>query len=147
VHRSRHALKADTIREMHYAFQRGGRKAIERVMREQPAVFLKLLVLLVPRELQVEHKGGVKAMTDEQLEAGIEAIKAMLEQRAGDAAKVIEGQAEPVALPPPWRKVRRKVRRTPEVEPSEQYAQSAARPPGEPASDIDTALVDSSDSA
>jgi len=46
--RSRHALNADTIREMHLAFRRGGRKAIETVMRTQPAVFLKLLVLLGP---------------------------------------------------------------------------------------------------
>jgi hypothetical protein len=29
-----------------------------------------LLVLLVPREMKIEHRGGVKAMTDEQLEAG-----------------------------------------------------------------------------
>ena len=51
--RSRHALNADTIREMHLAFRRGGRKAIEQVMRNQPAVFLKLLlVLLVPREMK-----------------------------------------------------------------------------------------------
>ena len=35
-------------------------------------MFLKLLVLLVPREMQIEHKGGVKAKTDEQLETGIE---------------------------------------------------------------------------
>jgi len=35
-------------------------------------------------------------MTDEQLEAGIEAIQRMLEARApGDQAKVIEGVAEP----------------------------------------------------
>ena len=72
--RSRLTLNADTIREMHLAFRRGGRKAIDKVMRQQPAVFLKLLVLLVPRELKVEHAGGVKAMSDEQLEAGIEAI-------------------------------------------------------------------------
>jgi hypothetical protein len=49
VHRSRHALNADTIREMHLTFQRGGRAAINKVMKQQPAVFLKLLVLLVPR--------------------------------------------------------------------------------------------------
>ena len=103
--RSRHALNADTIREMHLAFRRGGRAAINKVMKTQPAAFLKLLVLLVPREMKVEHSGGVKAMTDEQLEAGIEAIQAMLEQRVasvpGDQAKVIEGVPEPVALPPP----------------------------------------------
>ena len=49
VHRSRHALNADTIREMHAAFRQGGREAIDKVMRTQPAIFLKLLVLLVPR--------------------------------------------------------------------------------------------------
>jgi hypothetical protein len=48
---------------MHLAFRRGGRKAIDKVMKTQPAVFLKLLVLLVPREMQVEHRGGVKAMS------------------------------------------------------------------------------------
>ena len=81
-------------------------------MKQQPAVFLKLLVLLVPRELKVEHTGGVKAMTDEQLEAGIEAITQMLEQRAGsvpgDQAKVIEGVVE---APAP-RKTKRKRRKT-----------------------------------
>ena len=66
-------------------------------MRNQPAVFLKLLVLLVPRELQVEHSGGVKAMTDEQLERGIELIKELIAKRDAAAnAKVIEGEAEVV---------------------------------------------------
>ena len=100
VHRSRHALNADTIREMHAAFRQGGREAIDKVMRTQPAAFLKLLVLLVPREMKVEHSGGVKAMTDEQLEQGIEAIQRMLEAReAGEGAKVIDAVPEPVALP------------------------------------------------
>jgi hypothetical protein len=76
---------------MHAAFRQGGREAIDKVMRTQPAAFLKLLVLLVPREMKVEHSGGVKAMSDEQLEAGIEAIQAMLAARdAGANAKVIE---------------------------------------------------------
>src|SRR5262249_10776089 len=103
VHRSRHALNADTIREMHAAFRRGGRKAIEKVMRNQPAAFLKLLVLLVPREMKVEQSRGVKEMTTEQIERGIELIKEMLAQReAGANAKVIEGEAEVVpSLPAP----------------------------------------------
>jgi hypothetical protein len=101
-------LNADTIREMHAAFRRGGRKAIEKVMRNQPAVFLKLLVLLVPREFQVEHKGGVKAMTDEQLEAAFELLQGMVDQRLGEKAKVIEVMPEPAAPPAPSRKPRRK---------------------------------------
>src|SRR6516225_8925041 len=97
VHRSRHALNADTIREMHAAFRRGGRKAIEKVMRNQPAVFLKLLVLLVPREHKVEHSNAIKDMTDEQIERSIEIIKGMLAEReAARKVKVIEAVAEPV---------------------------------------------------
>src|SRR5262249_373090 len=71
---ARKALNKDTILEMHRAFKLGGRKAIEKVMRNQPAAFLKLLVLLVPREMKMEHSGGVKAMTDEQIEGAIAAI-------------------------------------------------------------------------
>jgi hypothetical protein len=109
VHRSRHALNSDTIREMHAAFRRGGRAAINKVMKQQPAVFLKLLVLLVPREMRVEHSGGVKSMTDEQIEAAIEAIQAMLAARdAGENAKVIDGESSPIpALPAPKRKKKR----------------------------------------
>jgi hypothetical protein len=102
--RSRHALNADTIREMHLAFRRGGRKAIEKVMLTQPAVFLKLLVLLVPREMKMEHRGGVKGMTEEQIVDAIEAIESFLARRAGERAKVIEGDATssvplPIASP------------------------------------------------
>jgi len=79
--RARKALNADTIRELHLAFQRGGRKAIDRVMKNNPAMFLKMLVLLVPRELEVQHSGGVKAMTDEQLEHTLEVIKELIAQR------------------------------------------------------------------
>ena len=89
---------------MHLAFRRGGRKAIEKVMRNQPAVFLKLLVLLVPREMKVEHTGGVKAMTDEELEATLAILKEMIAKRdAGANAKVIEGVAEPVRTRKPRR--------------------------------------------
>src|SRR5262245_63487724 len=88
---------------MHLAFRRGGRKAIEKVMRNQPAVFLKLLVLLVPRQMTLDHSGGIKAMTDEQIERSIEFIKEQLARReAGANAKVIEGEAEAApSLPAP----------------------------------------------
>src|SRR5262249_23415494 len=55
----------------------------------------------VPRETKVEHSGGVKAMSDEEIEQAIEVIQTMLAARAGEAAKVIEGTAEPAALPAP----------------------------------------------
>jgi hypothetical protein len=110
--RARRDLNADTIREMHRAFREGGRAAILKVMRHQPAVFLKLLVLLVPRELEVTHSAGVKAMSDEAIEQAIEAIQAMLAAReAGEQAKVIEAVSEPVALLAP-RKAKRMARKS-----------------------------------
>jgi hypothetical protein len=94
---------------MHRAFREGGREAILKVMKTQPAVFLKLLVLLVPRELEVTHGSGVKSMSDEQIEQAIEAIQGMLAARAaGEGAKVIDAVPEPVALPAPSRKPRPK---------------------------------------
>ena len=100
-HRTRHLLNQEFMEALLLNFRHQGKKAIEKVARNQPGVYLKILALLVPREMKVEHSGGVKAMTDEQLEAGIEALQTMLEQRAGESAKLIEGRAEPAALPAP----------------------------------------------
>src|SRR5215475_2183337 len=94
--RERKALNQATIRELMIAFNRGGAQAINKVMRNNPAMFLKMLVLLVPRELQIEHSGGIKAMTDEQIERSIEFIKEQLARRAaGEDAKVIEHSPTP----------------------------------------------------
>ena len=100
--RHRQQLNGEFIAALLRDFRHGGPKAIERVRRTQPAAYLKLLTLLCPRDVKVEHSGGVKAMTDEQLEAGIEAIQRMSETRAaGDRAKLIDGTADKVALPAP----------------------------------------------
>ena len=101
AYRGRQLLNADTIAEMHRAFREGGAEAIRKVMKNQPAIFLKLLVLLVPRELQVEHRGGVKGMTEEQIIDAIEAIEGFLARRAGERAKVIEGTTSGVDSPIP----------------------------------------------
>jgi hypothetical protein len=74
-------------------------------MKQQPAVFLKLLVLLVPRDMRVEHSSTIKQMSDEEIEQAIAAIQTMLDARTGDAAQVIEATAEAVpALPRPTRR-------------------------------------------
>ena len=83
-------------------FRKGGPEAIAKVRKYQPAAYMKICALLVPREMKVEHSGGVKAMSDEQLETAIEALERYLAARAaGEVAKVIEGSAEPAALPTP----------------------------------------------
>ena len=51
--------------------------------------------------MQIEHTNRIKQMTDEEIEQAIEAIETMLAARADEAVKVIEGTAEPAALPAP----------------------------------------------
>jgi hypothetical protein len=79
-------------------FRHEGKRAIEKVAREQPASYLKILALLVPREHKVEYSNSLKNWTDEELEAGIDLVKQMLESRTAASGAVIEGTAETVGL-------------------------------------------------
>ena len=100
-HRTRHLLNQEFMQALLLHFRSHGKKAIEKVARNQPAVYVKILALLVPREMQIEHTNRIKQMTDEEIEQAIEAIEEMLARRSGEAVKVIEGTAEPAALPAP----------------------------------------------
>ena len=83
-------------------FREHGQKAIAKVRREQPGVYLRVLALLCPREHQVQHSNPLKDLTDEQLEAMIEYIETSLAAQAGGPVKVIEGTTTaPPALEPP----------------------------------------------
>ena len=97
--RHRQQLNGEFIAALLQDFRHGGPAAIAKVRKNQPAAYCKLLTLLCPRDVKVEHSGGVKAMSDEEIEQAIELIQTMLAARAGKAAKVIEGTAEPAALP------------------------------------------------
>ena len=100
--RHRQQLNGEFIAALLRDFRQGGPTAIAKVRKNQPAAYCKLLTLLCPRDVKVEHSGVIKAMTDEQIEEAIEAIEEMLARRSSEAAKVIEGEAEVVpSLPPP----------------------------------------------
>src|SRR5262245_51769906 len=111
---SRNRLSEAVICALLRDFSKHGEKAIAKVRREQPGVYLRCLTLLVPRHHKLEHSNAIKEMTDEQLEQTLAVLKELIAQRdAGASAKVIDGVPEPVpALPPPSRKARRKVRRS-----------------------------------
>ena len=101
---TRRAFNKRFLLDLAEDWQQHGREVFKRVRRESPASYLKVCALLVPREMKIEHAGGVKAMSDEQIEQAIAAIEAMLAARSGEAAKVIEGEAEVVpSLPAPAR--------------------------------------------
>ena len=96
---TRRSFNKDFLLVLAADFKKHGAAAIEKVRKQQPAAYMKICALLVPTEMKSEHAGGVKAMSDEQIEEAIAAIQAMLDARA---AKVIEGEAEVVpSLPAP----------------------------------------------
>src|SRR5262249_41297035 len=97
---SRNALSEEVICALLRDFRLHGQKAVAQVRRTQPAAYLKCLALLVPREHKVEHSDPLKAMSDEELEEVLAALRQRQADRAG-AANVIEGSGEPVALPAP----------------------------------------------
>src|SRR5215831_14723242 len=98
---SRNRLSEAVICALLRDFSMHGEKAIAKVRRTQPAAYLKILALLVPREHKVEHSNVIKAMTTEQIERSIEFIKEMIAKRDAAAnANVIEGEAMP-SLPAP----------------------------------------------
>ena len=101
--RTRHIFNKAFLEALAKDFQEGGAQAIAKVRKEQPAAYMKICALLVPREMKVEHSNAIKHLTDEQLEAMIEHLTASLEAQA-HSARVIEGQAEVVpSLPAPAR--------------------------------------------
>src|SRR6476620_11542022 len=92
--RHRQQLNSEFVAALLRDFRHGGPKAIERVRRAQPAAYLKVLALLVPREHKVEHTNAIGQLTDEQLEAMIEELTERIAAKAARlGAKEIESEA------------------------------------------------------
>ena len=104
---TRRSFNKDFLLALATDFKQHGASAIKKVREQTPAAYMKICALLVPRELQVEHRGGVKPMSDEQLQACLETLEAMVARKAaGEGAKVVEATVEPGELETPgesWR--------------------------------------------
>ena len=127
-HRTRHLLNQEFMQALLLHFRQHGKKAIEKVATEQPASYLKILALLVPREHKVEHRNALKELSDEQLEAMVEYLKTSMEAQAGGSLRVIEGTTEPAGAtaPAPKPKNRLMLEADTAVGPSERHRASGA---------------------
>ena len=126
---SRNKLSEEVICALLRDFRKHGEKAIAKVRREQPGVYLRVLALLCPREHQVQHSNPLKDLTDEQLEAMIEYIETSLAAQAGGPVKVIEGTTTaPPALEPPKPKNRLMLQVDTAVGPQERKPRKAPSP-------------------
>ena len=80
-------------------FRQGGAKAIERVRRTHPAVYMKICALLVPREMKIEQTNRITGLSDETLDAMIAHLEESIARRAaGGDAKLIDGTVEATAI-------------------------------------------------
>jgi hypothetical protein len=61
-------MNAVFLQTMIVDFERHGAKAIARVREENPAVYVRVLALLVPREMKIETTGIIKKLSDDQLD-------------------------------------------------------------------------------
>src|SRR5215467_3076171 len=79
---SRNALSEEVICALLRDFRKHGEKAVARVRRDQPGVYLKVLALLIPRQDKLEHTNTIKTMTDEELESAIAFLHEMMAAQA-----------------------------------------------------------------
>ena len=98
---TRRSFNKDFLLALAADFKKHGAAAIEKVRKTQPAAYMKICALLVPREMKLEHSGGVKAMTDEQIEDAIAAIKALMAAKQTSVAspKILESVGCHVGVP------------------------------------------------
>jgi Family of unknown function (DUF5681) len=114
---SRNALSEEVICALLRDFRQHGQKAVAQVRLRQPAAYLKVLALLVPREHKVELTNTYEGLSTEQIEVYIREIQDRLDRRAaGHQAKVIDAEAvetsavattTPLGLEPPKRRSNR----------------------------------------
>src|SRR5262245_5599675 len=98
-HHSRHLLNQEFIQTLLLHFRQHGKKAIEKVAREQPAAYMKICALLVPREMKIEQTNRITDLSDEQLDAMISHLEESIARRAaGGDAKLIDGMVEATAV-------------------------------------------------
>ena len=134
---SRNRLSEEVICALLRDFQQHGQKAIAKVRRDQPGVYLKVLALLIPREHKVEQSNVIKNLSDQQIEDMIEYIENSLAAQAGRSVKLIEGTIEPTAveatvlpaLEPPKPKSRLMLAADAAVRPRERKPRKVPSPP------------------
>src|SRR5262245_66187219 len=100
VYISRRRVNDAFLRAALESFHKDGPAAFQKCARENPASYLKIFALLVPRELKIEHANPASALSDEELAQMIAELEERIARRvaAGDA-KQIEGTLEPAVEP------------------------------------------------
>jgi len=138
---SRNRLSEAVICALLRDFEKHGEKAIARVREENPAMYLKVFAMVLPRQHKVEHTNPTSSLSDEQLTLMIAELEERIARRkAGGDAKLVEGTVEttageatrlPVVEPPKRRPNRLMLEADTAIGPRERKSRKRkAKPPG-----------------
>jgi len=88
---ARNRLSEEFIAELYNAFVANGRAAIERVVEEDPAAFLRIVASLVSKDIKIDRRidaGPLSDFTDEELEALLYAAQNAVAEAENTSASV-----------------------------------------------------------
>ena len=91
---ARNRLQGDFLRALADDFEQHGRRAIVRMREEDPSAYVRTVASLMPKELEV--KRPLEHLSDEELLAAVEALRAMLAQQAAADAALQPAEPTPV---------------------------------------------------
>jgi hypothetical protein len=90
---SRHKLNEKFILALHDDFVEHGAKVIEKVRRDRPDVYLKVIASILPRELHFKNESAFDGMSNDHLDEILGSVRAVLTTRA--PAGFGDGEAAP----------------------------------------------------
>ncbi len=91
---ARNRLQGDFVRRLADDFERFGVYAIARVRRHDPVAYLRVIATLMPKEVTVTHD-AIDDLSDDQLNAAITAVRAILTAQDPGAEESETGRGEP----------------------------------------------------
>ena len=75
---NRNKLNEQFIRALHDDFVEHGAKVIERVRNLKPDVYLKVIAMILPKELHFKDQSAFEGMSVEQIDQALVAIKSVI---------------------------------------------------------------------
>ena len=85
---SRNRLSEAVICALLRDFEKHGEKAIARVREENPAMYLKVFAMVLPRQHKVEHTNPTSSLSDEQLTLMIAELEERIARRTAERGGV-----------------------------------------------------------
>ena len=83
---ARNRLQGDFLRVLVDDFEKHGRQAIEKARKDDPLGYVRVIAALMPKELET-RQSPYADVTDEELEAGIAAMRAILDAQGIGGSK------------------------------------------------------------